>query len=101
MNVTIHRTMMSMKRFGLIVFAVCLALPVRGAAQDIPPPVDTLLKQIKAADKDLLSVSEEDGRFMRLLVLSSGSKRALEIGQPAATAPSGSDSACARPADAW
>ena len=72
--------MMAMKRLGLIVFALCLALPVRGTAQDIPPQIDALLKQIKAADKDLLAVSEEDGRFMRLLVLSSGTKRALEIG---------------------
>ena len=72
--------MTSMNRLGLLVFALCLALPVRGAAQDIPPQVDALLKQIKAADKDLLAVSEEDGRFMRLLALSSGTKRALEIG---------------------
>jgi predicted O-methyltransferase YrrM len=49
-------------------------------AQHVPPHVDAILKQIKAADKDLLAVSEEDGRFMRLLVATSGAKRALEIG---------------------
>jgi predicted O-methyltransferase YrrM len=49
-------------------------------AQDIPPHVGALLKQIKAADKDQLAVSEEDGRFMRLLVVTRGAKRALEIG---------------------
>ena len=53
---------------------------MRGAAQDVPPNIDALLKQIKAADKDQLAVSEEDGRFMRLLVVTSGAKRALEIG---------------------
>ncbi len=49
-------------------------------AQNVPPHVDALLKQIKAADKDQLAVSEEDGRFLRLLVVTSGAKRALEIG---------------------
>src|SRR5262245_7453867 len=39
-----------------------------------------LLRQIKAADTDLLAVSEEDGRFLRLMVASSGATRALEIG---------------------
>jgi predicted O-methyltransferase YrrM len=39
-----------------------------------------LLRQIKAADKEQLAVSEEDGRFLRLLAVSSGAKRALEIG---------------------
>ncbi len=65
---------------ALSAFALCLSLPARVAAQAIPPHVDALLKQIKAADKEQLAVSEEDGRFMRLLVLSSGAKRALEIG---------------------
>ena len=36
--------------------------------------------QIKAADTDQLAVSEEDGRFLRLMVASSGAKHALEIG---------------------
>ena len=39
-----------------------------------------LLGQIKAADKGQLAVSEEDGRFLRLLIASSGSRRVLEIG---------------------
>ena len=42
--------------------------------------VAKILGQIKAADKDLLSVSEEDGRFLRVLLTASGTKRALEIG---------------------
>ena len=54
--------------------------PSTTAAQEVPPQVDAILKQIRAADKDLLAVSEEDGRFMRLMVLSTKTKRALEIG---------------------
>jgi predicted O-methyltransferase YrrM len=42
--------------------------------------VSTLLGEIKAADADQLSVSEEDGRFLRVIAASSGSMRALEIG---------------------
>jgi predicted O-methyltransferase YrrM len=68
-----------MKR--LVIFLVfLLALPCIATAQNIPPHIDALLKQIKAADKDQLAVSEEDGRFMRLLAVSTGAKRALEIG---------------------
>ncbi len=62
----------------LLVF-VCL-IPRPSFAQNVPPHVDVILKQIKANDKEQLAVSEEDGRFMRLLVVSSGAKRALEIG---------------------
>ncbi len=68
-----------MKRF-VFIFALFLLLPAPTVAQDVPPPIDALLKQIKAVDKDQLAVSEEDGRFMRLLVVTSGAKRALEIG---------------------
>ena len=39
-----------------------------------------LLAEIKARDKGQLAVSEEDGRFLRLMAASSGAKRALEIG---------------------
>jgi len=46
----------------------------------VPPAVARLLQEIKAADTDLLSVSEEDGRLLRLLVASSRATRALEIG---------------------
>jgi len=46
----------------------------------LPREVDVLLQQIKADDHDLLAVSEEDGRFLRLMAASSGATRALEIG---------------------
>ncbi len=55
-------------------------LPAPARAQEVPPHVADVLKQIRAADKDLLAVSEEDGRFMRAMVLATKTKRALEIG---------------------
>ena len=39
-----------------------------------------LLTQIKRADADQLAVSEEVGRFLRVMIASSGAKRVLEIG---------------------
>lgn len=39
-----------------------------------------MLRQIKAADTDQMAVSEEDGRFLRAMVVSRGATRALEIG---------------------
>lgn len=62
-------------------FVVLLAVASTGAplrAQS--PEVAGLLAHIKAEDKDLLAVSEEDGRFLRLMVGASGATRALEIG---------------------
>jgi predicted O-methyltransferase YrrM len=44
------------------------------------PDLDKILADIRAKDKGQLAVSEEDGRFLRLLVASTGRKRALEIG---------------------
>ncbi len=51
-----------------------------GAADDLTPAIDQLLKSIRAADKGQLAVSEEDGRFLRVLVASTGARRVLEIG---------------------
>ena len=50
------------------------------AADDVPPAIDQILKSIRAADKGQLAVSEEDGRFLRLLVGSINARRVLEIG---------------------
>jgi predicted O-methyltransferase YrrM len=63
---------------GLLVFV--LSASAGHALEGVPPDVLTVLQQIKAADKGQLAVSEEDGRFLRVLVVSSGTKRALEIG---------------------
>jgi len=54
--------------------------PAPAAISQVPPQIAQVLAAIKAADKEQLSVSEEDGRFLRMLVASSGRKRAVEIG---------------------
>ncbi|OFW04559.1 MAG: hypothetical protein A3H96_09210 [Acidobacteria bacterium RIFCSPLOWO2_02_FULL_67_36] len=53
----------------------CLA-PLGAQSADI----QKLLADIKAKDTGLLAVSEEDGRFLRLMVATRGAKHALEIG---------------------
>src|SRR6185503_10710661 len=63
-----------------------LLLPVTFGAQTpkptgaITPQIESVLRSIKAADKGLLAVSEEDGRFLRVLVATRGAKSILEIG---------------------
>jgi predicted O-methyltransferase YrrM len=57
-----------------------LACARTGLAQTGSTDIDALLKRIRVADAGQLAVSEEDGRFLRVLVASSGKKRALEIG---------------------
>ena len=44
------------------------------------PDVAKVLADIRARDTGQLAVSEEDGRFLRVLVASNRSKKALEIG---------------------
>ena len=44
------------------------------------PEVQRILNEIKAKDKGLLAVSEEDGRFLRVMVASKKTQHALEIG---------------------
>src|SRR6476619_1878387 len=66
----------------VIGLVAALAAP---AAQQRPsgaltPQIESVLKQIKAADKGQLAVSEEDGRFLRVLIASRGAKSILEIG---------------------
>jgi caffeoyl-CoA O-methyltransferase len=58
---------------------VCFGSPVNGEGE-LPPQVDRVLREIRAKDTGQLAVSEEDGRFLRVLIAASGSKRALEIG---------------------
>jgi caffeoyl-CoA O-methyltransferase len=65
----------------ILVALLALTLAPRPAfAQELSPRVDAVLKQIRAADKDLLAVSEEDGRLMRVLVAAARAKKGLEIG---------------------
>jgi predicted O-methyltransferase YrrM len=71
---------------ALVLFAIGLvaALAVPTAQQRpsgaLTPQIDTILKRIKAADKGQLAVSEEDGRFLRVLIAARGAKSILEIG---------------------
>ncbi|MEW5981997.1 MAG: O-methyltransferase [Acidobacteriota bacterium] len=67
---------------SLAAMALALLLVVRPASADPPIPAAALrvLNAIKAADTDRLAVSEEDGRFLRLLVVTSRARRGLEIG---------------------
>ncbi|MCR4375712.1 MAG: O-methyltransferase [Acidobacteria bacterium] len=49
--------------------------PARSAPQET-----ALLQEIKDKDQGQLAISEEDGRFLRVLVATRGTRRALEIG---------------------
>jgi predicted O-methyltransferase YrrM len=49
-------------------------------AGTLTPQLESLLRTIKSADKGQLAVSEEDGRFLRVLVATRAAKSILEIG---------------------
>ncbi len=66
--------------FVALALFVVPAQAQQGATSAIPADLQKLMQSIKAADTDLLAVSEEDGRFLRVLAASSGATRALEIG---------------------
>ncbi len=78
--------------FRLVVLVAALAAAPsmsRGGAQppqpprppsQLPPELSKLLRQIRQVDTGLLAVSEEDGRFLRVMAAACRSKRALEIG---------------------
>jgi predicted O-methyltransferase YrrM len=67
-------------RVAITLLTAALSAATLGAAADIPPAVDRVLKAIRAADKGQLAVSEEDGRFLRVLVGSTNARHVLEIG---------------------
>lgn len=54
--------------------------PNLGSGRSPSPAVRDVLSRIRAADKGQLAVSEEDGRFLRVLVASTSARRVLEIG---------------------
>jgi predicted O-methyltransferase YrrM len=68
-----------MRRTSGAVAASLAALMVTAVGAQTPGQ-RTLLAEIRAKDAGQLAVSEEDGRFLRLMVATSGAKRALEIG---------------------
>jgi caffeoyl-CoA O-methyltransferase len=61
-----------------LVLLAAVAAVAAGSAQS--PEHTKILADIKARDTGQLAVSEEDGRFLRLMIASSGARRALEIG---------------------
>jgi predicted O-methyltransferase YrrM len=71
---------------AVIVSVMVIGISAGGAAQRAQPKptsgqdLSRLLAEIKKKDKGQLAVSEEDGRFLRLMIATSGAKRALEIG---------------------
>jgi caffeoyl-CoA O-methyltransferase len=68
-----------MKWVGSIATAV-VTLVMGVSAQQAQPDLPKILSAIRAKDAGQLAISEEDGRFLRLLIASSKRKRALEIG---------------------
>jgi predicted O-methyltransferase YrrM len=68
-------------KFVRLTMALMVVLCGSMAAQQAPAPdLNKILADIRAKDKGQLAVSEEDGRFLRLMIASTGRKRALEIG---------------------
>ena len=65
--------------FLLLSVVLALAQQVRPSAA-LTPRLENVLRSIKAADKGQLAVSEEDGRFLRVLVAARSAKSVLEIG---------------------
>src|SRR4029078_844698 len=59
---------------------VGLVLLCGAVAAQQAPDLNKILADIRAKDKGQLAVSEEDGKFLRLLIASARRKRALEIG---------------------
>ena len=68
-----------MRNVVLLALLAPAVIPLQ-ATSDLPPAIDRVLQGIRAADKGQLAVSEQDGRFLRVLIASTGAKRVLEIG---------------------
>ena len=66
-----------LRRLGplALVLVSCVTLSAQQA-----PDLNKILADIRAKDTGQLAVSEEDGRFLRLMIASTNRKRALEIG---------------------
>jgi caffeoyl-CoA O-methyltransferase len=67
-----------------LLLAVIVLVAANGCARqpsaEASVDVTQILADIKAKDTGQLAVSEEDGRFLRVLIAARGAKRALEIG---------------------
>ena len=63
-----------------LAFAVTAVTAQQKPGGALTPQIDALLKSIRAADKGQLAVSEEDGKFLRVMVATQGARSILEIG---------------------
>src|SRR6188768_456134 len=59
---------------------IALLTVAAAAVAQQAPDLNRILSDIRTKDKGQLAVSEEDGRFLRLMIASTNRKRALEIG---------------------
>src|SRR3989442_1527885 len=64
----------------LCALIIARPLAAQSPTATVSPELVKLLHDIKAADAGQLAVSEEDGRFLRVMAASTGAKQALEIG---------------------
>jgi predicted O-methyltransferase YrrM len=64
----------------VVLIAVVITTAQHRSSGALTPPIESVLRSIKAADKGQLAVSEEDGRFLRVLVAARSAKSVLEIG---------------------
>jgi predicted O-methyltransferase YrrM len=64
----------------VLLIAATTTLAQQRSSGALTAPIESVLRSIKAADKGQLSVSEEDGRFLRVLVATRNAKSILEIG---------------------
>jgi caffeoyl-CoA O-methyltransferase len=71
---------LTLAALAIALFAVTTTAQQHPSPGALTPQIDVILKSIKAADKGQLAVSEEDGRFMRVLVGLRNAKSILEIG---------------------
>ena len=69
-----------MLKTQLVVVMVCAIVAGGVVSAQQAPDANKILAEIRAKDKGQLAVSEEDGRFLRLMIASTQRKRALEIG---------------------
>ena len=66
---------------AFVLLAVAAAgLDAQGLRSTLTPQIEKVLRGIKAADQEQLAISEEGGRFLRVLVAARAAKSVLEIG---------------------
>jgi predicted O-methyltransferase YrrM len=66
--------------FVFLVSFVAFVGELSGIVHAQPADLQKLLTQIKSGDSGQLAVSEEDGRFLRVMIVTNGARRVLEIG---------------------